>query len=105
MTDRLQTILTMLEKNPRDVFLQYSLGMEYASAGRYDDAVAAFNRCLDLDEDYLAAHVEAGKCLRAAGKLDQARTTFAAAMDLAANAGEPHVRDYIRQQLEGLPKP
>ena len=49
--------------------------------------------------------VPLGKCLRAAGKLDEARQTFAAAMDLAANAGEAHVRDYIQQQLEGLPKP
>jgi uncharacterized protein HemY len=104
MTDRIRAIEGMLEKTPDDVFLQYSLGMEYASGRRYKDAVQAFKRCIDLDEEYLPAYVEAGKSLRSGGELDAAREMFARGMELATRKGESHVRDFIRQQLEALPR-
>jgi len=104
MSDRIDTIREMLEKDPADVFLHYSLGMELASAGRHEEAVAAFRRCTDLDEGYLAAYVEAAKSLRSAGDLAAARETFAAAMELAAVQGASHVRDYTQQQLDSLPE-
>jgi len=105
MPDRISDILSMLEKDPTDVFLHYSLGMEYASVGRYDQAVAQFNRCIELDAGYLAAYSEAGKALRSADLLDEAREMFAAGMKLAAMQGQTHVRDFIRQQLDSLPGP
>lgn len=103
MSDRIESIRKMLEKAPNDVFLHYSLGMELASAERHDEAVQAFRRCMELDEEYLAAYVEAAKALRSAGDLAAARDQFAAAMELAALQGESHVRDYIQQQLDSLP--
>ena len=95
MSERIETIKAMLGK---------SLGMEYAAAGQVDDALAAFSRSVELDANYLAAHIEAGKCLRAAGKLNEARQTFVATMKLAAARGEDHARDFIRQQLDSLGK-
>ena len=103
MTDRTATIRALLEKDPDDVFLLYSLGMELLSAERPAEAVAAFGRCIELDGDYLPAYVEAGKGLRAAGNLDAAREMFAEAMERAAIQGETHLRDFIQQQLDGLP--
>ena len=102
MSDREETIRAMLEKEPNDPFLHYSLAMEYASAGRAEDAVAAFGRCIELDENYLPAHVEAGKALRVAGKLDEARETFTKAQDLAVKLGNTHVADFVQAQLEAL---
>jgi len=103
MSDRVETIRKMLQKTPDDVFLRYSLGMEYAVAGRFDEAAAEFKRCIELDEAYLAAYVEHGKCLRSAGRLDEARKVFTAGLELAGTQGETHMRDHIRQQLEALP--
>lgn len=102
MSGRIEAILAMLEKEPDDPFLHYSLAMEYAAGGRPDAAAAAFRRCRELDEDYLPTYVEAGKALRAAGKLDDARRTFAEARDLAARLGETHVGDFVKAQLEAL---
>lgn len=103
MSDRIQSIQKMLEKG-EDVFLRYSLGMEYASEKRHDLAVQEFRKCIELDESYLAAYVEAGKSLRSAGQLGQAREVFAEGMELAAREGESHMRDFIQQQLDALPK-
>ncbi len=103
MADRIESILAMLRSEPDDPFLHYSLGMEYASAERFDDAIEQFDLCAALDDGYLAAYVEAGKCLRSAGRLEEARQRFTAGMRLATAKGESHVCDFIRQQLETLP--
>ena len=104
MSDRIDAIGKMLRKDPDDVFLHYSLGMELAARERYAEAVSAFRRCTELDAEYLPAWVEAAKALRSAGDLSAAREAFASAMELPAAKGETHVRDYIQQQLDGLPK-
>lgn len=103
MSDRIEAIRKMLAKAGRDTFLIYSLGMELASADRYDEAVAEFRKCIELDGDYLPAYGEAGKALRSAGRLAEAREMFAAGMELAALTGESHMRDFLQQQLDSLP--
>jgi len=102
MTERIDAILRMLVKSPDDVFLHFSLGMEYVAAGRFDEAQAAFEKCSSLDTDYLPARVELGKTLRSAGRLDQARRAFTAAAELAKKLGEQHVCDFLAVQLASL---
>ena len=100
--NRIEAIKTLLARSPNDVFLHYSLGMELAVAGDRAAAVASFRRCIELDKQYLPAYVEAGKTLRSAGELAEAREVFSAGLELAKTKGEAHTADYIRQQLEGL---
>ena len=104
MADRIATIKAMLRENPNDVFLHYSLGMEYAGGGDHQKAAEQFIECMRLDEGYLAAYVEAGKCLRSAGDLAAARELLAEALELATMQGQKHTQDHIRQLLDGLPK-
>ena len=102
MNGRIEAIEKMLAEDGDDVFLHYSLAMEYAAAKDHHRAVAQLRRCIELDADYLPAYVEAGKCLRTAGDLAGAREVFQRGMDLAAARGETHTRDHIRQQIESL---
>lgn len=102
--DRIKALQAMIAKSPSDVFLHYSLGMEHAALGQLNEAVAEFRHCIRLDSHYIPAYVEAGKALRSAGQLEQARDVFSAGMELAALTGESHMRDFIQQQLDGLPK-
>ena len=103
MPNRIEPIRRLLETNPQDVFLHYSLGMELCKAQQWDEAMAAFARCVALDAEYLPARIETGKALRAAGRLGEARTTFEAALALAEEKNETHARDFIQQQLDSLP--
>lgn len=105
MADRIETIRKLLTKTPDDVFLHYSLGMELASRKDFDPAVAAFRRCIELDPRYVPAYVEAGKCLRSLGRLDDARDMFTAALAPAAKLPETHTRNFIQQQIDALPRP
>ena len=104
MTSRIEKIQAMLARDPDDVFLNYSLGMECASVKRFAEAVAAFNRCIELDGEYLPAYVEVGKALRSVGDYEAAREIFAAGLEVAARQGQHHVHDYITQQINGLPR-
>lgn len=102
MNERISQIRTMLKTQPNDIFLHYSLAMELTSTGCFDEASEAFIKCIELDKEYLAAYVEAGKSLRSAKRFDEARKIFKDAMKLSDKQGENHTRDYIRQQLESL---
>lgn len=104
MPGRIEIIEAMLRKDPNDVFLHYSLGMERIAGKEFPQAIAAFRRCIELDADYLPARVELGKCLRASGDLEGARDAFVAAAELAGRKGETHTQRYILQQREGLPR-
>ncbi len=104
MADRIETIRRLLTTSPDDVFLHYSLGMELASRKDFAQAVRAFRRCIELDTGYVPAYVEAGKSLRSLGRLDEAREMFTAGLAAASKLPETHTRDYIRQQLEALPR-
>lgn len=102
MSERIARIMKMLQSSPDDPFLHYSLGMEYVSAGDPAAARAEFLRVLEVDPQYLPAYVEAGKCLRSAGELVQAREMFHKGKQLAQVRGDAHMVDFIVQQLEGL---
>ncbi len=104
MADRIEIIRKLLTKTPDDVFLHYSLGMELASRKDFEQAVEAFRRCLELDGGYVAAYVEAGKCLRSLGWLDQARDMFTAALVPASRLPETHTKNFIQQQIDALPR-
>jgi tetratricopeptide (TPR) repeat protein len=105
MTDRIDSILAMLQRTPDDVFLNYSLGMEYAAAGRHDEAAEAFATCTRLDADYLPAYTEGGKALRAAGRLNEAREVFTRAASVAGRLKNSHALDFIQAQLQSLGTP
>ncbi|MHC4562335.1 MAG: tetratricopeptide repeat protein [Planctomycetota bacterium] len=103
MTDRIESIKKLLAAEPDDVFLNYSLAMEYVVAEQCEPALESFSRCIELDETYVPAYVEAGKCARSAGLADRARDYFTRALSLARGQGQNHVVDFVAQQLQSLP--
>lgn len=104
MSKRSEKIREMLARAPDDVFLHYSLAMELVSAQEHQHAMEAFHKCMDLDNSYFPAYVEAGKCLLSMSRTDQAREMFDLALKLATQQGQTHVVDSVRQHLKLLSK-
>jgi len=102
MVSRLDEIEKLLAAEPNDVFLNFSLGMEYAGAGRTDDAVRQFDRVIELDPEYIAAYSRQADALIAMGHKDQARQALTAGIGAAQRKGDQHAADQMNKTLNTL---
>ena len=72
-TDRMQKLLSMLEKDPGDPFLHFALGMEHKKARNTDEAIASFNKTLEKDPGYCVAYHQAALTYEDAGDVESAK--------------------------------
>ena len=99
---RREKIERLVEKEPDDVFLNFSLAMELVKEGLIDEAIARFDRVLELDSADIAAYVQKGSVLIDAGRSDDARATLSLGLAVAEKAGDTHMADQMRQLLKAI---
>ncbi len=58
---RLAQLKNMLELEPNDLFLNYSLGLENMAQSNIIEAEFQFKKALDLNPDYIPAYYQLGK--------------------------------------------
>lgn len=78
----------LLEKDPENAMLLYSLGGELLRGGRTAEAVAYLERAVEAKPDYSAAYRSLGRALVAQGDEDGARRVFAAGREVAQGKGD-----------------
>jgi len=96
---RLEQLEKMLKTDPGDVFLNFALAMEYARAGRTEEAIAQFVRVTELDPKYVPAYFQRGNFLVSIGRKDEARTAFSEGMKIAADIGDTHAAAEMSEAL------
>jgi len=99
---RIAKLRKLLEADPTDVFLNFGLAMELLKDDRSEEAIALFDRVLDLDPGYLAAYMQKGGTLIAIGRREQAKKTLAEGIAAAKAAGESHTADQAQKILDSL---
>ncbi|HEX4165111.1 MAG TPA: tetratricopeptide repeat protein [Bryobacteraceae bacterium] len=72
--DKWFTLATKWE--PQNVLGWYYLGRTKYNENRFEEAVAAFERCLELDPRHVKAEDNLGLCLQALGRHDEAEQAF-----------------------------
>jgi tetratricopeptide (TPR) repeat protein len=84
----------------------YELGIAYKNSKMYTEAIAEFQKAIDLDPDFVAAHVSLGEVYLEMGQFDEAETAVSAALRIDANS-EParQLLDAIRQTHSPAPRP
>jgi adenylate cyclase len=80
--DRLEEGIPLLEKavrlDPIPHFVMFdALGRAYFLSGRYEEAMAAYRKAVDVDPDYLDAHVGLASTYATLGREEEARTEVA----------------------------
>lgn len=100
---RAEQLKAMLEKDPDDVFLNFSLGMEFKSTDDFDSALRQFDRVIELDATYLSAYLRKGEVLVAMRRFDDARASLDRAAEVARQSGDQHMLDNVNELLEQLP--
>ncbi len=98
MSDRIDTIRTMLEAEPDDAFLRYSLGYELAKADRHDEAIEWFDRALESDPDHHYAAFQKARSLEELDRADEGVAIARAQARRALQAGDAKAAG----ELEGL---
>ena len=92
----------LLEQDPDDVFLNFGLAMELAKRGLVDEALARFDRVLELDHAYLAAYSQKGAVLIKQGRRDEARVVLQAGVKAAQLANDAHLAADMQRTLDTL---
>ncbi len=100
---RLETLEEFVGANPQDAFSRYGLAMEYASQGRADAALAAFEQLLQVKPDYTAAYYQAGKLLAQLKRIEEARRMFQRGIEVANRLGDWHTKSELEIALHALP--
>jgi predicted Zn-dependent protease len=55
MTDRLSQLRNLLDKDPHDAFCMYAMAMEYSKTSNHKEAIAWFDRTMEVDPTYCYA--------------------------------------------------
>lgn len=86
---RIDMINSMLEKEPDDLFLNYALGVEYATdLGTVSDAESQFKIVLGLDPNYIAAYYQLGKLLESLLRKPEALAYYKTGLEKAKALGD-----------------
>jgi tetratricopeptide (TPR) repeat protein len=102
MSNRLETLKSMVEQNPADAFARYGLAMEYTNLGQLDDAVAEYRALLEANPNYAAGYYHGGRTLEKMGDLDEARAMYEKGIEVTSRTGDAHTRSELQAALDML---
>ena len=96
---RLDKIEQMLASDPDDVFLHFSLAMEYVKQERYEDALCTFARVNEMDADYVPAYFQRAHALVTLNRNNEARQVLQQGIAAAKRVGDSHATSQMSQML------
>ncbi len=102
MSDRLAQLLKLHEADPVDPFCTYAIGLEYAKAGRHDEALAWLDKTIGLDDRYCYAYFQKARLLIERGDEATARQVLQDGMQAARAAGDEHAYGELAGLLQTL---
>jgi len=89
--DEIETLETVLEKNPKDLPALIRLGNLYMDTKRYGEAVALYQRALEIDPGNQNVRVDMGTCYRYLGRSDISVETYRKAIEMQPNHANAHL--------------
>jgi tetratricopeptide (TPR) repeat protein len=100
--DRLAKLLALVDLDPRDTFCLYGVAQEYARRGEVAQAVAWYDRCIDVDPNYCYAYFHKAKALEEADRIDEAVAALRLGLERAKTSGDRHAASEIAGYLDSL---
>jgi len=99
--DKIERFQNMTEADPTNDMAHFSLGSAYVDASQYEDAVASFNRCIELNEEMTRAMELCGSALLQLGQTESAEALLKKGYEQAASRGEMKVKEGIASLMNG----
>jgi predicted Zn-dependent protease len=102
MSDRLETLRSILAQDPSSRLARYGLAMEYVKLGKLEEAVGEYRTLVASHPDYAYAYFHCGQALEKLGRTEEARQVYTEGIAAAARAGDQHAGSELRGALELL---
>lgn len=99
---RLQMLTQFLEQNPGDPFARYGLAMEYSKVGQTEQALAEFQKLLELHPDYTNGYFMAAQTLERNGRTAEAKQMLQGGVEAAKRTGNKHALSEMSGMLDEL---
>ena len=97
-----EQLLTMLEANPADEFLQYSVAMACASEGKEEEAAERLKALCTASPDHVSAWFQRGQILNRLDETDEAREVLLTGIVAAQRVGDSHAEAEMRAFIDML---
>jgi tetratricopeptide (TPR) repeat protein len=102
MSNRREKIEAMLVEEPNDLFLRYSLAMEFDKEGEHEASLAGLGQLCQESPPYIAAFFMAGKQLARLGRIEEAREFLRNGIEVARLQGDRHAASEMGDFLASL---
>ena len=99
---RREKIEAMLADEPGDIFLRYSLAMEFDKEGRHDESLSSLMELTREDPAYIPAFFMAGQQLARLERADDAREVLREGVEEARRQGDTHAAGEMAEFLASL---
>jgi len=100
MPTRREKIEAMLQAEPRDEFLRYSLACEYDNEERFDESLTLFEGL--MSDRHIASFLRGAQLLAKLDRIAEARTVLRTGIELARQRGEAHAAGEMGELLASL---
>lgn len=100
MVDRLTELRAMLADEPDDVFLLYAIAQEHARQNDLPQAVAFYDRVIEVDPAHGYAYYHKARCQQARGDVSGARDTILAGLSQMRLSGDAHAAGELEALLD-----
>ena len=102
MSTRREKIEEMLQAEPNDQFLRYSLACEYDNENRHDESLALFRGLIADDPPHVHAFFRGAQLLANLDRTEEARALLRAGIEQARHQGELHAAGEMGELLASL---
>ena len=101
-SERLQKLLKMLEREPRDAFVLYGIAMEYKKSGDAAVALDYLRQVIEADTRNAAAWQQTAILHEEGGDIPAAREAYRSGIKTAELTGDRHAADEMQGALQML---
>jgi predicted Zn-dependent protease len=102
MSDRLSELRNLLEKDPHDAFCMYGIAMEYSKSGNHTEAIAWFDRTMEVDPAYSYAWYHKARVQEESGNTAGAMQTLEDGIIQADEIGDTHAVEEMKDLMQHL---
>jgi tetratricopeptide (TPR) repeat protein len=99
VSEKLQKLQQMLERQPNDTFLLYGIAMEHKKSSDWKTAIEFFDRAIQSDINYCYAYFQKGQVNELAGDMEAAKRAYQDGIVAAGRAGDQHALGEIQGAL------